>query len=29
MGRFTPKASSEQINQAEEFFRGQFWDENF
>jgi len=29
MEEFTPRASLEQIEQAEEFFRGQFWDENF
>ena len=27
MEEFTPRATPEQINQAEEFFRGQFWDE--
>jgi hypothetical protein len=26
MEEFTPIASSEQIEQAAEFFRGQFWD---
>lgn len=29
MEKFTPRASSEQIEQAEEFFRQQFWDEQF
>jgi hypothetical protein len=27
MEAFTPRASLEQIEQAQEFFRGQFWDE--
>ncbi len=27
MEEFTPRATPEQIEQAEEFFRGQFWDE--
>lgn len=27
MEEFTPRATPEQIKQAEEFFRGQFWDE--